>query len=746
MRRTSAWMMIAACWLALALVGSAGAATGEAGSPAEWVEQLRSPVQGDRTRATAKLSRLEDPAPEVIDAVAALLDDPDWTVRNQALMVLRNFGPDAQRAYPRILATLADEHKHVRNSAAQSLPRIGAHDRQDRLGLVGALNHPERKMRAHASEALRAGGAEDVAAELEVLCRHPDAEVRGLARGVLLVLDPSVAVPVFTRLLESADRELWREAASALGQLGPHAGAAAAGLARRLDEPHDYGSALQALEKLGPAAEPALPALLAMLERFEQSYPAAPRVIRAVAAVGPPARIALPTFRQMLAEAELFESAGSYRATLVQAIRELGGEDDAALREYALRCARGLVRANPMIRLESAQGLITLGNAAAPARDALSRALREEHEAKIRRYVAEALGAMGAAARPALPTLRRAQQDPNERVREHASAAIERIETSPQTALPQPSPPETETEQARVDTAARAFLSGSRGGERAGVALIEAGAASLPPLHRALLEDELGDRRNLGILQLLGWIGDASSVEVVISFARARAAEPGVAVHALRILLQLPAQPGARRWMRELLEDPAAPVRQRQLALLWYAEHRDPAGAAWVQRFRADPDPELRFAALYLAAFLGDASAAAPISTLLGEPGLRSDRYALLLALAEVTSPEDFDRLSGGGAGSKIETVRRMLRYRNAPPSERRDLAERMLRSRELEERRLVARERIAEGDLAFFEPLLEQWPMVGASVRVTVASELARAGYRVVEKQRRFVIEASEG
>ena len=46
---------------------------------------------------------------------------------------------------------------------------------------------------------------------------------------------------------------------------------------------------------------------------------------------------------------------------------------------------------------------------------------------------------------------------------------------------------------------------------------------------------------------------------------------------------------------------------------------------------------------------------------------------------------------------------------------------------------------RISEGDL---DPPFEQWGMVPAHMRATVAAELYRGGYHIVEKGRRLVIE----
>ena len=133
LRRFPASLCLALAMTALTFARDAGAeragGEGEDKPALEWVEDLKSPTPGTRTRATIALAKLKPTPPEVVAGVAALLEQESWSVRAQALMVLGNMGPNASSALPTILAVLHDENEHVRRSAASALPRVPARRR-----------------------------------------------------------------------------------------------------------------------------------------------------------------------------------------------------------------------------------------------------------------------------------------------------------------------------------------------------------------------------------------------------------------------------------------------------------------------------------------------------------------------------------------------------------------------------------------------------------------------------------------
>jgi hypothetical protein len=78
LRRFPASLCVALVTAALVFGHEAGAERpgrrGEDKPALEWVEELKSPTQGTRTRATIALAKLEPTPPEVVAGVAALLE------------------------------------------------------------------------------------------------------------------------------------------------------------------------------------------------------------------------------------------------------------------------------------------------------------------------------------------------------------------------------------------------------------------------------------------------------------------------------------------------------------------------------------------------------------------------------------------------------------------------------------------------------------------------------------------------
>jgi HEAT repeat protein len=757
----------AACALALLLLLAASPALGGRGGKraqtdplaekpaAAWIADLEAPAQGTRTRASIVLSKLDPLPPEVVPGVAAFLTHADWQVRSQALMVLGNLGPAATDALPAILSLLDDEHKLVRRKAAGILPRIPARSLAMRRAVVAALLDDDYYVRNQARSALVALGpdAADVAPDLARLAGHEHDKVRYAAFQVLEKLDVDAALPVLIPLLTHDQSNVRQGAAQAVGRFGASAGAAVPTLIRMLGDHQTRSPAVHTLARLGPAAAPALPRLMAFLDDRATNHELRTRVAQAVGAIGPQARSALPKLRLELSRANFSEATGRYRSALVLAIVAIAGADDPAVASYATRLAHAQSSSNPMTRVESARALVELGPAAAPAVAALRRSLRRDREPKIRGLAADALAGIGAAARPALPDLHKARSDSNERVRKKAAAAIAAIERSPQTAppplpaaaklAPEPVAPAEPIAQNLAD-----FFGGGSRATRAAVRLAERAPESLPALHAALLAADTGDRERSEMIALLHEIGDRNSVRVLLELARTHPEQPWLSVDVLRALGELPPSPSASLFALEILEGPNATPRLRRQALASLARQRDPSGRVWANRYRKDADVELRASALFLAAALGDRSALEPVTNLLEQQPRSSIRYGLLLALAELADPAEFEKRAAPARFDKrmYASALRIARLRSGDARERSALFHEMLNSRYPIERRIAMRDLLGRDALDELAPLLENWWQVSPAVRITVAGELHRAGHRLVERDRRVQIERAEG
>lgn len=757
LRRFPASLCLALATTALTVAHDAGAerpgGSGEDKPALEWVEDLKSPTPGSRTRATIALAKLKPTPPEVVAGVAALLEQENWSVRAQVLMVLGNMGPDASSALPTILAALHDENEHVRRSAAGALPKIPARTHEIRLALVEALGAENRYLRTQAGYALAAVAEEagDVAPELSRLAASDDRLVREAVNKVLAKLPADAAVPVLIPLLTHEDGPVRQGAAGTLGSFGPAARAAVPTLIALLDEYPHYLMAVHTLGRIGPGAKEAIPALLALFDRSDPSRQLRIAAAHALGGIGPEAREVLPRFRDELAAQDFSEASGRYRATLAAAILEMSGPDAPSIQAYVKRLARAQSSWKPMTRVEAVKALAALGPAASPALDSLRASLRKDREPKIRGLAADALGGIGGAARLALPELRKAQADDQKYVRKRATAAIAKIEASgAETALPsagseKPVPRAEHAERQKEIAADIVALSGSGSHQRrAALRLLERAPESLPALHRAVLSPDTNARDRGRLIALLLDLGDPRSVDVLLQVMRAHPQEPGLRIDALRALGELPQSTDSFEFARRTLSDAQEIPRVKRQALMYFAMQRDERGREWAERLRNSPDLDMRVAALLLAASLGDATALEPITTLLREQSRASIRYGLLLALAELVDPAEFVRRVGPARqhGDEYDSALRIAKLRSARAKERVALARKMLESQFPNERRIAMRALLELNALNELTSLLEQWWMVPAHMRATVAAELYRGGYHLVEKDRRLEIE----
>jgi HEAT repeat protein len=718
----------------------------------EWVEDLESPTQGTRTRATIALAKLEPAPPELVARVATLLDHENWSVRAQALMVLGNMGADASSALPTILGALHDENEHVRRSAASALPKVPARTRETRLALVKALGAENRYLRTEAGYALAAvaGAADDVAPELARLAAGDDRQTREAANKALAKLPADAVVPVLIPLLTHEDGSVRQAASGTLGAFGPAARAAVPTLIALLDQYPHHLMAVQTLGRIGAGAKQAIPALLALFDRSDPSRELRIAAARAMSGIGPEAREVLLLFRSELAAQDLSEASGRYRATLATAILAMSGPDDPAIQTYVGRLARAQQSWKPMTRIEAIRALAALGPTAHPALDSLRASLRREREPKIRGLAAEALGGIGGRARPALPDLRKAEAEDEEYVRKRAGAAIAKIEASAEAALPSaglaklaPRDEAAERQKEIASDIAALSASGSRQ-TRAALRLLQRATESLPALHRAVLSADTDDRSRGRLIALLLDLGDPRSVDVLLQTVKAHPQEPGLRVSALRALGELPQTRASFEFATRTLRDTRETPRVRRQALIYFAAQREERGRQWTERFRNDADPDMRAAALYLAASLGDETALEPITALLRGQPRAAIRFGLLLALAELVDPAEFVRRVAPARrrDDEYDSALRIAKLRYDPSKERVVLARRMLESQFPNERRIAVRALLEENALNELTFLLEQWWTVPAHMRATVTAELYRGGYRLVENDRRLEIE----
>ncbi|HEY7741806.1 MAG TPA: hypothetical protein VIA19_02070 [Burkholderiales bacterium] len=279
------------------------------------------------------------------------------------------------------------------------------------------------------------------------------------------------------------------------------------------------------------------------------------------------------------------------------------------------------------------------------------------------------------------------------------------------------------------------------GARDAGPRLIDRGPEVLPDVHAALLAPDVAPRHALTLLQVMGALQDKSSVPVVLELLRRDAKSP-LRRDALLILAMLPATEEAFAFVRGVAADGNEAWRTRRMAFTWFGLHRDPRGRAFAEALRGDADPERRVAALYVLARLSDKSALEPIAQMLAGGAPASSRDALLLGLAELASPDEFERRAPAALAwsNGYKDALRFARFRAAPPGAKPAICLEMLQSQAPGHREIAVRCVLNAGrahDLRPYAAVDLEAPGRAALVR----NEIRRAGWRVIDTDTEFRI-----
>ncbi len=305
---------------------------------------------------------------------------------------------------------------------------------------------------------------------------------------------PAGVVPKLTAALKDQDFIVRKNAALALGEIGPAAKPATEGLIGVLkdENPVVRRAAAGSLGRIRPEAQEALPALLLALKDGDVhtrvqaigslgQFGAAPETIPVLIEIlkEPAARDASPSSAAQGALLEIGSAAspalskvlaGQNKTIAAGALRVLGDlgapakqavsgmipllqDSDAKVRLMAAeavwkvdRQAQAVVpvlveglknQKSWEIRGNSAFVLSQMGPEAKAAIPALIEALKDQYE-DIRQLVVDALGRMGPEAKAAVPALQAALKDEEVQVRQKAAAALQKIQGEEATAARQP--------------------------------------------------------------------------------------------------------------------------------------------------------------------------------------------------------------------------------------------------------------------------------------------------------------------
>ncbi|MHC4398818.1 MAG: HEAT repeat domain-containing protein [Planctomycetota bacterium] len=263
--------------------------------------------------------------------------------------ILRQWGPDAKAAVPALIGALESPDRAVRAGAANTLRSMGWAAEGAVAPLGEALKDEDGQVRQAARGALQEIAAQcqrAVPAAVELLVTHQE-KASLVAQPIDSwwlghVVAPG-AIPGLIELLSHEDPDVRVVAANGLGALGPRAKAAVGPLSKALSDevPAVRAAGADALGEIGPRAKQAVPALIQALEdedgEFENDQFGTDRlgilggsvhthVAHALGRIGPAAKQAIPVLRKVIEEGDLFRG-----SVCAQAMGQMGPEGASAV-------------------------------------------------------------------------------------------------------------------------------------------------------------------------------------------------------------------------------------------------------------------------------------------------------------------------------------------------------------------------------------------------------------------------------
>jgi len=288
--------------------------------------------------------------------------------------------------------------------------------------------------------------------------------------------------------------------------------------------------------------------------------------------------------------------------------------------------------------------------------------------------------------------------------------------------------------------------------------LVLAGDRILPYAHPKLLDPASSAELRFSLLQVVGEIGDPSSISPILEVIRLNLGTPGLLKAGFQALALTPPSDEARDLADELLQGNDS-LAVRQQALVYLAAIRDPEASQIARRYSSvGVDPELRVVGLLLAARLGDDGVLPAILELLPVTRDRSYREVLLPALGELSDSASFTAFTTehpdiAGAES-IRKIGNMVAFRHTKGDEKIELAQQLIQSGNPWDRREAVAFLVEEDHPEVLARYLQLSPYDGLPLPTTVVhspravsilAQVRRMGYRVEETPEGFTLVRDE-
>lgn len=282
--------------------------------------------------------------------------------------------------------------------------------------------------------------------------------------------------------------------------------------------------------------------------------------------------------------------------------------------------------------------------------------------------------------------------------------------------------------------------------------LVVAGRDILPMAHERLADPASSAELRFRLMQVLGEIGDPSSAAPLIDALRRDVDNRSLVKAGFLALGLVPPSPVTFEFARELVTGDR-PVAVRQAALVYLASVREPRAADIAAQYSADTvEPDLRVAALLLAARLGLGAVRSDIVDLLETTEDRGHGEVLVRALGELATPEELralaDRFPTHRDRPYFDEVLRLVEFRRAHGERRVELARRLIEAGHPWDRREAVRSLVEDGPAAVLFDYLQLHPAMGLPLErsvvyspfgVPILAQIRRMGYAVEETDEGF-------
>ena len=278
-------------------------------------------------------------------------------------------------------------------------------------------------------------------------------------------------------------------------------------------------------------------------------------------------------------------------------------------------------------------------------------------------------------------------------------------------------------------------------GKWAAIQLVDRGPEVLPAVHAALRSPEVQPLHALRLLQVMGALAEKSSVSIVLEFLKKDKNNP-LRRDALLILALLPVTEESAAFITDIANDGNEKWNTRRMACTWFGFHRDPRGRRYAESLRSDPDPERRADGLFVLARLGDKSVLEPISQMLASGAPPNSRDALMWALSEITTPEEFERRAPSSLAWSNGYKESLLyaRYVASGPKNKIPLCLEMIRSQTPGHRELAVRYLLENGYARNLRPYAAL-DLEAPGSAVLIRNEIRKAGWQIIDTDNEFDI-----